>query len=268
MLKRTALGMAVGAALMAGVAAQASAALLADVAFVVDQSGSMGDEYSWLANSISAINTQLVAGGVTARYGLAGYVDFAGNEAGAPATSKYVDFTSNIATITAAITPNNLYGATERGYHAADWSRTGFSWSSNASKIIILLTDEAADQGSGITEAALGTNMTNGSFLLNVITLPSLYSQWDQAVYSKPDGADADLLPDYLGLFDLNFLNSNPTAFTEQFTAAKLGEIIDFCTANPTAPQCQHNDTPEPGSLALLGLGLAGLAGLRRRRSA
>lgn len=259
-MKKTAISLAVGTALMTAVSTNASAALLADVAFVVDQSGSMGGEYGWLASSISAINTQLVAGGVTARYGLAGYVYYAGNEVGAPSTSKYVDFTSSISDITNAITPNNLYGSQERGYHAADWSRTGFSWSSNASKIIILITDEAGDQSSGITEAALGANMTAGSFLLNVITLPGFYSQWDNAVYSV-------VATNYVGLFDLNFLNSDPTAFTQQFTAAKLGEIIDFCTANPTAPQCQGGNVPEPGSLALLGLGLAGLAGLRRREN-
>ena len=88
--------LALAAGIACGGVSTASAAIVADVAFVVDQSGSMGDEFSWLANSISAINTSLIAGGVTARYGLAGYERFAGNEAGAPLNSKFVDFSSNI----------------------------------------------------------------------------------------------------------------------------------------------------------------------------
>jgi len=66
----------------------------------------------------------------------------------------------------------------------------------------------------------------------------------------------------------------NPTGFTGNFHtsdgfeewAVRVG--VDFCDANPGDRLCNPTSVPEPGSLALLGLGLAGLGLMRRRANA
>ena len=72
-------------------------------------------------------------------------------------------------------------------------------------------------------------------------------------------------------VFNLNNLNTSDTSvvqsFVTAFANAKLQETLTFCQLNPNDPACQ-NKVPEPGILALLGLGVLGIGMARRRRGA
>ncbi len=246
--------------------AGAAWAVSADIIFVVDQSGSMGDEFTFLGSAIGGFITDLQA---------APEIDsvFAGLISYHSGPTLRQDLTDDAALLEAAFNNTPITGGTENALRAVDAALPGenadlgVSYRPGTVRSVVLITDEDADDrnsysnsfGSGAS--ALGAYLDNAGFLNNIIyNFGAGDAEFGQI--DRPNGA----------LFDIRAFRADRTTFFQSFTRTKLNEIIEADPdpdpgTDPGTPPM--SPVPVPATLPLMALGLAGLglAG-RGRKSA
>lgn len=273
----------------------------ADVIVLMDESGSMSGEQTWIKNQITTLDSGLVAEGLTPnQYGLIGFGATAAGSpdylrgfdvggTGLPNTNTAGSFGSAAQFQAAA---NNLVasGGTEDGYAAINLANT-LAGRSGAARNYILVTDEDRDvANSTLSYANILSSMTGAGILLNAIVNHGFSCGTKTALGVAKDGASligfvADGLggysqctetitfgsgsgttkSDYVDLalatggaaWDLNLLRSGGMLATS-FTAAFIDWKVEEITNQPVSL---------PGTLALLGIGLAGLGAMRRKQA-
>ena len=252
MSKKVLLSGALACGLVIG-AAEADAAVDAEIMFVIDQSGSMGGEFNFLGGAISGFLADLQADARidTAKAGLIAYES---------SPTLYQDLTDDATALSNAFNTVPVFGGRENAYGAIDAGLPGgntdfnISYSANAVKSLVLITDEDADDASfysnsfGLGESAIADYLDDEGFLLNII-------------YNVGFGDEDfdDIARPATGLFDIQTFRNDRQAFFTDFTNTKITEI----TTPPAV-------IPLPAGLPLMLLGIGGLGLYRqaRRKSA
>jgi len=163
---------------------------LSDIVFLMDNSGSMGDDQAAVYNNVRSFVDNLSASGVNYALGLCRFGMSEGD--GNPIFENSGQLTQDPEYFKNTLwSYNTVYGSREPGYDAVLQSCSAFSFRPGTQKIFILITDERPDQGNATVNAVLNA-CTSGSITLFVLTTAELNSYYT-TLASATNGAIFDI---------------------------------------------------------------------------
>ena len=149
---------------------------LADIIFIMDNSGSMSDEQAQVRNNVFNFVNGLAGSGVNFALGLCRY--------GADRPNLILEDNGNLTTDVeyfknSVWTRNVIDGGHEPGYEAIVYSSSNFAFRPGSQKIFIIITDETPAQGSVTLQQALTACLDN-SITLFALTSRNLFNAFTQ----------------------------------------------------------------------------------------
>jgi hypothetical protein len=265
----------------------------ADIATIVDESGSMSTEHAWLPGMISDLESGLTAEGVGSapnsnRYAKVGYGGHRWNDV----PHKHQEGGSDWFSASAYDNDFVNSGGFEDGYNGMDFFFDNYSTRSGAALNLILATDEDRDiQDPSLTKSGMESRLGSANALLNAVVDASFacgdgssalgmdaagtgyvadgsggFTTCSGAVNTSGSGSTGtdyvDLALDSGGAaWDLNQLRAGgdtAASFSSAFVDIKVQEI----------QQQDPNPVPAPAPFTLLGAGVAAMGLLRRWKAA
>ncbi|MEF8793379.1 hypothetical protein [Thiohalorhabdus sp.] len=268
----------------------------ADVATIVDESGSMDTEQGWLPGMISDLEAGLTGAGVgtapdSNRYAKVGFGGHDDSSRPDDAPHKHQEGDSDW--FGSGSYDNDFFtsGSDEDGYDGIDFFFDNYSLRPGAATNLILATDEDRDvEDASLTKSGIKSQLNGNNALLNAVVDASFECDDGSAALGKDasgtgyvadgsggfttcsgatnTGGDGSTESDYVDLalsiggaaWDLNQLRAGgdtATSFTNAFVDIKVQEI----------QQQEPTPAPAPAPLALAGIGLAAMGAARWRKA-
>ena len=223
--------------------------LTADIVFLVDNSGSMGDEADSVAASIVAFATFLQASGLDVKFAVVGYDSYPNggiNFTNAQTLSAYLDRETGTSRTyyfagsdSAALTNrayNFGYAGGENGVIAAIFADSVYGWRAGAQRVFINFTDEPTQNSDGVTWTnAMGCSLIGGKATVHTVFSgdttyynSSYWNQYDEepAAFSRCTGGTIKYIPEDatgLSLKDLPVAGALANSYLVEYVSAKTG---------------------------------------------